>query len=180
MTKKSLLFLVLCICISIGAVSQVTQTNKIIKKTGLLTAGFYQNNQKLNWKSLNNVVANDQKATEILQSVKDQQMIGSALSLGGAGLMCVGAAVSFVNTIQNIQRLSAGQFPRTSSAGLGILLVGGAAYFASVPFSIKVAKAMDRAVNEYNSTLGGIAGRVQPMELNFGLTSNGVGMVLRF
>ncbi len=113
MTKKSLLFLVLCICISIGAVSQVTQTNKIIKKTGLLTAGFYQNNQKLNWKSLNNVVANDQKATEILQSVKDQQMIGSALSLGGAGLMCVGAAVSFVNTIQNIQRLSAGHFPRT-------------------------------------------------------------------
>lgn len=152
-------FIFICVTVSFGQdTTHVIQLKKVF--------GGYQYSQNgnfLNVNGLKNAVKSNEQAYGLMKKASVTNSI--AFSVSFAGGMLIGFPLGTA---------LAGGDPNWIVAGVGVVLVG-----VSIPISNKFNEQAKEAVGIYNNSLQSSSFRHRS-EMNFAVTNNGVGFVLKF
>ncbi|MEN8229418.1 MAG: hypothetical protein ABFS38_14765 [Bacteroidota bacterium] len=157
---RSLIILIVISTISVPAFSQ---SDSILVKQVFGGYKFEQNGKVLNGKALLHAMENDQKAYEIMKKAKTNTDVGNIF--GYTGSFLVGWTLG---------GMIAGGEPSWTMAGIGAgcLIIG-------IPLIVNGSKNTHKAVEIYNSHLGGTAFH-QGLKIKVGVTHSGIGLALNF
>ena len=138
-----------------------TTTDSVYVVKSFLGYKFYQNDMRLNFNQLPFVMEENGEAYYVIKKAKSNYTASTVLSSVGGFLLGwqIGSAIFSGN-------------PNWGLAG-----VGGGLIIVSIPFFTKSFHLSLDAIERHNSALSGATGR---LELNFGATGNGVGLIMRF
>ena len=140
--------------------------NQFIRKHG----HYYLHDKIVGNEKLVYILSSDSACTETLKSSKLFSDIGSSFALVGASL-AIGSSLYLV--AKSAQGESTWAPVTGSLIGLGFVL-------GSIPFVIISNSHLKSAIKIYNSKPSADINNIKKIEMNFGATSNGVGIVCRF
>ena len=164
--KNMFLCFMLCVVCLISSHSQEFHPI-IVQKKGLGKV-YTQNEQTLKNKELHSILKNDPNSAAIYQKSRTNDIIAtSALAVGTIPL--IGSLVTGYNEEYGV------------SLGLGLSAL--CIYISALPFSIRSGKQKKEAIDLYNTQPVIPDKKKEPfddIELKVGMTTNGIGVILRF
>lgn len=161
--KKSI-FLLLC-CFSCSLIIGQNHGQFIQKKRH-----YYLNDKIVGNEKLVYILSTDSACIGSLNKSKMYSDIGSGFALVG-GSLAIGSSLYLV--------LSSGQ-GHVSWTPVTVSLIGLGFVLGSIPFAIISNTHLKKTIEIYNSKTSADINSINKIELNFGATSNGVGVVCRF
>jgi hypothetical protein len=153
----------LLLIVSMTLISGQASNDSIIMKKVFGGYNFYQNNTKLNYSQLYEIMQSNEQAYKQIKAARSTNAFVSIFA--GAGGFLIGYPIGTA---------IGGGDPNWVLAGVGAGLV-----LIAIPISIKCINQTKNAVNIYNSGLR-TSSVLPPAELKFGVTGNGIGFRLNF
>lgn len=137
------------------------------------------NDKKLSKQELADILMSEPASAAEYQKAKSNSTIAAVPLILGTGLCLVGAVISLTSSVDDANSISKGSLETTDPAkymtpilaGAGLVLIG-------IPFALSSNKHMKKSVMLYNSSR--TTGFIDKVQLDFGFTQNGVGVVCRF
>lgn len=160
--KTKLLFLI----IMMSAMAGFSQNGEISIEKSAWGTKFYQNGKLLNYKGLQKAVSNNEEALAFAKKAGSNNTAAAFLTFPGGFL--IGYPLG--------QAIGGGQ-PNWELAAIGAGLI-----LVSIPLSSAANKNAKKSISIYNASLKDkvILQKKHKAQFNLGLTSNGVGVVMRF
>ncbi|MEI6751914.1 MAG: hypothetical protein WCK78_01980 [Paludibacter sp.] len=163
--KKSILLLLYFFCCNLI----IGQNNvQLIEKHGQ----YYQNDRKVIPEKLLFILSNDTACLKTLNLSNKFSDIGNACVIVG-GSVAIGSGLYLALALTDPYATITYAPVTVSLIGLGICL-------SSIPFYVLSKSYLKSSIEIYNSKSRADMNRFNKIELNFGATSNGVGIVCRF
>lgn len=124
---------------------------------------YYQHGELISAKQVRTVIEGNEIAYAQFKKGQNNVVLGNVLAFTGG----------FLVGFQLGSAMAGGE------ANAGLLLAGGALIGVGIPINTNGMKQIKQSVDTYNNSITGTTSR-NPVRLNFGLSANGVGLVLNF